>query len=78
MQKRAVALHFCREKRPAGKRQDVLYIHERYYSRGKRILQDLHCINISVFLPEELVILRTAPPRCPRSALRGALRPAQG
>jgi hypothetical protein len=62
MQKRAVALHFCREKRPAGKRQDVVYIHEWYYSRGKRILQDLHCINISVFLPEELVILRNPLP----------------
>ena len=37
-----------------------MYIHERYYSRGQRILQDLHCINISSFLPEELVILRTA------------------
>ena len=37
-----------------------MYIHERYYSRGKRILQDLHCINISSFLPEELVILLCA------------------
>ena len=26
-----------------------MYIHKWYYSRGKRILQDLHCINISSF-----------------------------
>ena len=49
--------YFCREKRPAGKGQDVVYIHEWYYSGLTQDLQDLHCINIYEFLQKELVIL---------------------
>ena len=55
--KNCLTAYFCREKRPAGKGQDVVYIHEWYYSGVTQDLQDLHCINIYEFLQKELVIL---------------------
>ena len=36
------------------KRQDVVRIHEWYYSGAAPVLQDLVCINISIFLRKEL------------------------
>jgi hypothetical protein len=41
------------------KRQDVVRIHEWYYSGAAPVLQGLVCINISIFLRKELVILLT-------------------